>query len=120
VSEVADVTVRYFDGCPNWQACHQLLRRVLEHLGQQQTLVTLQALTTAERAGALGFRGSPTILTIGRDRFADPSAPVGLSCRVFTAPEGLVGSPTFEQLLHAFESSVLPTQGEATEPVGVV
>lgn len=50
------MTVRHVDGCANWQACHHLLHRVLEHLGQQQTLMTLQALTTAERAEALRCR----------------------------------------------------------------
>jgi hypothetical protein len=39
------------------------------------------------------------VLVIGADPFADASAPVGLSCRVFRTPDGLRGAATVEQLL---------------------
>ena len=95
-----DVTLQYFDGCPNWQAVHELVRRALEEVGDG-SVVTLQAVPTAEEAEAVGFRGSPTVLVDGVDPFADPSAPVGLSCRVFRTPSGLAGAPTLEQLVVA-------------------
>jgi hypothetical protein len=47
----------------------------------------------------VGFRGSPTVLVDGRDPFADRQAPVGLSCRVYSTPEGLAGAPTVAQLI---------------------
>ncbi len=40
-----------------------------------------------------------TVLVDGVDPFADASAPVGLSCRVFRTPDGLRGAPTVEQLV---------------------
>ena len=54
--------------------------------------------TTPEQAQSTGFRGSPTVLVDGRDPFADPDAPVGLSCRVYRTDAGLAGAPTVEQL----------------------
>ena len=51
-----------------------------------------------EEADRVGFRGSPSVLIDGTDPFSDPDAPVGLSCRVYSTPDGLAGSPTLEQL----------------------
>lgn len=95
-----DVTLQYFDGCPNWQAAHDLVRQALRDVGSA-SVVTLQAVPTAEEAEAVGFRGSPTVLVDGVDPFADPAAPVGLSCRMFRTPAGLAGAPTLEQLVAA-------------------
>jgi hypothetical protein len=39
------------------------------------------------------------MLINGVDPFADPDAPVGLSCRVYRTDDGPAGSPTVEQLL---------------------
>lgn len=110
------VTLQYFDGCPNWQACRDLLAQALRRLGQPETALTLQAVTTAEDAEAVGFRGSPTVLIDGSDPFADPSAPVGLSCRVFRTPDGLAGSPTLEQLMDAMTARGL---GEEDQQAGL-
>lgn len=93
-----DVRLLYFDGCPNWQETDDRLREALARLGQQVS-PTYVKVSTAEDAERLSFRGSPTILVNGTDPFADDSAPVGLSCRVFRTPEGLRGAPTVEQLL---------------------
>ena len=65
--------------------------------------VERQLVTTAEQAEAVGFRGSPTVLVNGRDPFADPTAPTGLSCRVYSTEAGLAGAPTVEQLLAALQ-----------------
>lgn len=46
----------------------------------------------------VGFHGSPSVLVDGVDRFSDPAAPVGLSCRIYQTPDGPAGSPTIEQL----------------------
>ncbi len=54
-----------------------------------------------EEAERTGFRGSPSILIDGADAFADPDAPVGLSCRVYQTPHGPTGSPTLDQLREA-------------------
>ena len=55
-------------------------------------------------AERLSCRGSPTVLLVGSDPFIDESAPVGWSCRLFSTPEGLRGSPTVEQSLEALRA----------------
>lgn len=98
------VTVQYFDGCPNWQRTVELVRQALSAAGEPESALTLQAVQTAEEADRVGFRGSPTVLVEGTDPFAEPTAPVGLSCRVFLTPDGLVGAPTLEQLTAALRA----------------
>lgn len=88
----------YFDGCPNWQEADERLRQALVRLGMDVPVERVNVLTE-EEAERLSFRGSPTIVVNGVDPFADPSAPLGLSCRVFQTPDGLRGSPTIEQLV---------------------
>ena len=94
-----EVRLLYFAGCPSWQLAEQRVREAMSRLGLPASALTLETVDTPEQAEALGFRGSPTVLVDGEDRFADPSAPVGLSCRVFPTPDGLAGAPTVEQLL---------------------
>jgi protein-disulfide isomerase len=72
-----DITLLYFDDCPNWRVA---------------------VVDTLEEAERVGFHGSPSILVDGVDVFAEPDAGVGLSCRVYRTPEGLAGAPTMEQL----------------------
>ena len=92
------VVLQYSADCPNWQRAHDLVRQVLHQLAQPDDVLVLQAVSTPQEAESVGFRGSPTVLVDGVDPFADPSAPVGLTCRVFSTPDGLAGSPTLEQL----------------------
>ena len=96
-----DVDLLFFDGCPNWQETERRLHEALA-LGKREA-VTLRyvEVETPEDAERLSFRGSPTLLVDGVDPFAEPGAPVGLSCRVFRTPEGLRGAPTVEQLVQA-------------------
>ena len=93
------MTVLYFDGCPNWQVANERLRTAMALAGRGDVRVEHRLVTTAEQAEAAGFHGSPTVLVNGQDPFADPDAPVGLSCRVFRTEAGLAGAPTVEQLL---------------------
>ena len=69
--------------------------------GRDDVRVEHRLVSTPEQAEAAGFRGSPTVLVNGRDPFADPDAPAGLSCRVYPTEAGLAGAPTVEQLLEA-------------------
>lgn len=93
-----DVRLLYFDGCPNWLEAAQRLHQALRQAGVTGTVERINV-SSPEDAERLSFRGSPTVLVGGLDPFADPSAPVGLSCRVYQTPEGLRGSPTVEQLV---------------------
>lgn len=91
-----EITLLYFDDCPNWNETDR-------HLQQLQTecpdlTVTHRVVDSSEEAERVGFLGSPSIQVDGIDPFADPDAPVGLSCRVYQTPDGPAGSPTLDQL----------------------
>jgi hypothetical protein len=97
-----DVTLQYFDGCPNWKETNAHLV-TLQH-ERVDLVVSHQLIETQEAAEAAGFRGSPTVVIGGIDPFADPNAPVGLACRVYPTEDGYAGSPTLEQLRSAIDS----------------
>ena len=99
-----EVALLYFDGCPNWRQTGQRLREALAAAGRDVTPVYI-SVTSPEDAERLSFRGSPTVLVDGVDPFADASAPVGLSCRVFHTPDGLRGAPTVEQLVAVLQAT---------------
>ena len=98
-----EVTLRYFDGCPNWKEA----QAHLEVLGDEGFHLEIghQLIDTPELAAQVGFRGSPTILLNGADPFADPDAPVGLTCRVYQTDTGFDGSPSIDQLRAAIEAA---------------
>lgn len=95
---MTDVTVLYFDGCPNWEAADQRLKQLRAEID-----FTLQytKVETPEEADQAGFRGSPTVLVDGTDPFVTGDEPTGLACRVYATPDGPQGSPTLEQLRSA-------------------
>lgn len=90
------VTLLYFDDCPNWVETDQHLTQLQIEIPGLET--ARQRVETPEDAQRLSFRGSPSILIDGVDPFAEPDAPVGLSCRIYTTPSGPAGSPSLEQL----------------------
>jgi hypothetical protein len=94
-----DGTLLYFDDCPNWQVADERLRQALALAGRDDVRMKRRLVVTPEQAEAAGFRVSPTVLINGRDPFAEPDAPVGLSCRVYGTATELTGAPAVEQLL---------------------
>jgi hypothetical protein len=94
-----NVSLLYFDGCPNWRTADERLAAALARLRRRDVTVTRRQVASDAEAADLGFRGSPTILVDGRDPFTDPDAPVGLACRVYRSRDGLAGAPTVEQLV---------------------
>jgi hypothetical protein len=99
------VTIRYFDGCPHWRIAYDRLRQVLREEGLIDGGPLLELVETPEDAERLRFVGSPTILIEGRDPFGETEAAFGLSCRVYTTPDGLAGSPTPDQLRAALREA---------------
>lgn len=95
-----DVTVLYFDGCPHWQTALERVRAAAEKADVPVSASVL-AVETNENADRLGFTGSPTIWLDGADPFAQPDAVPALACRVYATADGLSGSPTVDQLVHA-------------------
>lgn len=90
-----NVTLLYFEGCPNWKVADERLSVLSDEL---ELAVERRRVETPEEAEAVGFRGSPAILVEGRDVFATGDEPVGLACRIYQTPEGPQGAPTTEQL----------------------
>lgn len=89
-----EITLQYFDGCPNWQVAQVRLRQALSDLGRPDQAILHQCVKTPEEAARVEFRGSPTILVDGADLFADPSGPAGYACRVYDGG----ATPTVAQL----------------------
>jgi hypothetical protein len=92
------VELLYFDGCPHWTVTCERLAEALRALGRDDVVVERRLVETDEQAEELAFLGSPTIRIDGTDPFASGNEQVGLSCRLYTTPEGLSGSPTAAQL----------------------
>lgn len=103
-----EITLQYFDDCPNWKVTDAHLRTLISDHGLDAT-VSYQLVDTPEAANEQGFRGSPTVLIDGFDPFADRAAPVGLSCRVYQTEQGPAGSPTLNQLEAAIIRQTEPT-----------
>jgi hypothetical protein len=99
-----DVTLLYFDGCPNWHQAEDRVRQALATVGLPQAMLTLHRVETPEEAQRLSFRGSPTILVNGADPFADPTAPVGLACRVYRCGDATSGAPSVQELTAALRA----------------
>jgi hypothetical protein len=55
------VTLRYFNGCPNWQVALERVEEAVALMGTAATIET-ELVGTVERALQLDFRGSPSIL----------------------------------------------------------
>lgn len=98
-----EITVQYFDGCPNWTIAAERLAVIAEE--RPGVIVNRQLIESVEDAEAIGFRGSPSILVDGRDLFPDLAAAVGLACRIYATPAGFAGAPTLEQLREAITAA---------------
>lgn len=96
------VTLRYFDGCPNWETAERRVVAALGEAGLQGVEVDRERVDSQQQAEELGFVGSPTILVDGQDPFSGNEVRPGLTCRVFQTPEGLQGAPSLGQLSEVF------------------
>lgn len=98
-----EITLQYFDSCPNWSVAAERLAVIAAE--RSDITVKHRLIENLSDAEAVAFRGSPSILLDGVDPFVDPSAGVGLACRVYMTPAGLAGSPTVEQLRDAIKEA---------------
>lgn len=97
------ITLQYFDGCPNWQTTSALLETLVGK--GLDAAIGYELIDSPDAAVARGFRGSPTVLINEVDPFAEADAPVGLACRVYRSDEGYAGSPSLSQLQAALRSA---------------
>jgi hypothetical protein len=100
-----EVSLLYFDGCPNHVEALSLLETLLYEAGWTGE-IGLVNVDSPERADELGFRGSPTVWIDGVDPFLDPDAPVGLSCRIYATESGYQGTPPEQELRTAIQRRV--------------
>ena len=91
-----DITLLYFDDCPNWKVADERLRVIAAERGDLH--VARHIVETPAEAERTRFHGSPSIVVDGVDLFSDPGDDVGLSCRLYSTPTGYQGAPTLEQL----------------------
>ena len=99
-----EIMLQHFKSCPSWETTDQHLQTLIDGLGLDVE-VRYQLIETPEAAEEHAFRGSPTVLIDGVDPFADPDAPIGLSCQVYRTDAGFAGSPTLDQLEEAITAS---------------
>lgn len=95
------VTLQYFDDCPNWRTTEAHLRQLAAERAHLD--LVLEHIASSDDAERLGFHGSPSVLIDGHDPFPHDGLAVGLSCRVYSTPDGLAGSPTLDQLRAALD-----------------
>ena len=97
------VQLLYFPGCPNWKKMDDLLREAMFVLHNPATIEYIE-LMSDEVAMRLEFIGSPSVRIDGVDLFSTLSKrEFGLSCRVYSTPEGMSGVPTLEQISDALK-----------------
>ncbi len=87
--------------CPNEHPARQALQKAAELAGLSAPPMTVTVIDSDAQAQRRGFVGSPTFLFDGTDPFAVPGGPAGLTCRVYSTPDGLAGAPTVDQLRDA-------------------
>lgn len=97
-----DLTLLYFDDCPSWRIADQHLAQLASE--SPDIAVRRVIVDTPQAAIDHGFCGSPSIHIDGTDLFAEPDAPVGLSCRIYQTPDGQAGSPTLSQITEAIST----------------
>ncbi len=96
-----NVTLQYFDSCPNWKVTEGRVKSIIEEHGLDVDL-EYQQIETPEDAEQYQFAGSPTLLIDGLDPFGSGDlAPVGLACRTYMTDAGPSASPSVEQLEEA-------------------
>lgn len=95
-----NVTLQYFDACPNWQITAQRLKDLISSYGLDIHLKH-QLIESPEAAERHEFHGSPSILIDGQDPFATKDTRVGFACRIYQAGSGSAEAPSIDQLKEA-------------------
>jgi hypothetical protein len=98
-----EITLLYFDGCPNWTIADQRLKLLASE--RPGITVTHQLVETPDQAIEMGFYGSPSLHVNGTDLFETSGSQVGLACRRYPTPDGFEGAPTLQQLRAALPTA---------------
>ena len=91
------VEILYFSGCPSWKQTIEDLKFVLAEKGLKPEIKLIK-IVSDDDAKAQSFPASPTIRVNGRDLFPIEQQNYSLKCRVYSTPEGLIGTPPREMI----------------------
>ena len=97
------VEVLWWSGCPSAEQAIELVREEVEACGLDAGSLEVREVATEAQAAEERFPGSPTVRVDGRDVQPPGEGPVGLTCRVYTRPDGRV--------------SPLPDRGDIREAI---
>jgi hypothetical protein len=91
------VEILTFEGCPNAEAAHALVERVVAGLGIEADVASIRV-EDGQAAERLRFLGSPTVRVAGRDvePGAEARSDYTLACRLYSTPAGLATVPAEE------------------------
>lgn len=102
MERIVEITILYFEGCPNHAPAVDLVKQVVTKLGVEAEIEEVE-ITGPEDVAAKRFLGSPTIQVNGVD--IDPDARgrtnYSYSCRVYSGASGL---PPEEMIAAALQS----------------
>lgn len=76
-----DISLLYFDGCPNHHDTRASIEALLDEAGWDGTIQSVNV-DSPERAEALKFRGSPTVLINGGIHSSTPTNSVRGNARI--------------------------------------
>ncbi len=96
-SQVMQISLLYFEGCPSWETALQNVKKVIE-MDKIPAEIRLIKIETPEQAQQERFLGSPSFHLNEVDLWPEERDHYSLSCRVYQTPEGYKGSPTIEML----------------------
>jgi len=100
-----NITLQYFDSCPNWKIADERVRSVIADHGLDAHL-QYQLIESPDEAEKYGFHGSPTLLVDGVDPFATEDTEVGYACRVYSTDSGPAAAPSVQHIAQALVGPV--------------
>ncbi|MHB1534632.1 MAG: thioredoxin domain-containing protein [Acidimicrobiales bacterium] len=93
------ITIQHTPGCPNAPLARQRVEAAIGQLDGAAPVVATQQIADPGDATRRGFRGSPTILFDGVDRFATSAGAPAFACRIYATESGPEGAPSVRQIL---------------------
>jgi hypothetical protein len=91
------IELLYFDGCPTWQIGLENMKAALQIEGLDVYVELVEVLDDAD-ATRKRFLDSPSFRVNGVELWNDIRDAYSLSCRIYSTPDGMKGSPTVSML----------------------
>ncbi len=84
------IELLYFEGCPGFEETLGILRNVITEEGLEARIMPVKI----GPRGSSDFPGSPSLFVDGEDLFPTERPGQGMSCRIYSTPEGPKNHPT--------------------------